>query len=72
MSKIFSVMKIVETEEQYEKALHLIEEFIIKVGDDQRYDNPDFVMLDRLSDLVTDYEDKHFKIETPVLLMLLN
>ncbi|HNP19366.1 MAG TPA: helix-turn-helix domain-containing protein [Fulvivirga sp.] len=60
-------MKTVETKEQYEKALNLIEEFIIKVGDNQSYDNPDFVMLDRLSDLVADYEDKHFKIETPSL-----
>ncbi len=60
-------MKTVETNKQYEEALNLIEEFIIKVGDNQSYDNPDFVMLDRLSDLVADYEDKHFKIETPSL-----
>ncbi len=60
-------MKIVETKEQYETALNLIEEFITKVGDHQTYDNPDFIMLDRLSDLVADYEDKHFKIEKPAL-----
>jgi HTH-type transcriptional regulator / antitoxin HigA len=32
------------------------------------YDNPEFVMLDRLSDLVADYEDVNCKIETPSLI----
>lgn len=60
-------MKAVNTKSDYEKALQKIEELLVKVGDDQSYDNPEFVMLDRLSDLVADYEDRHYKIEMPSL-----
>jgi len=60
-------MKTVDTREQYEMALQRIEDLLVKVGDNQSYENPDFVMLDRLSDLVANYEDKHFNIETPAL-----
>jgi HTH-type transcriptional regulator/antitoxin HigA len=40
----------------------------MRVGEDLTYDNPEFAMLDRLSDLVADYEDENFKIETPSLI----
>ncbi|MEM7549059.1 MAG: helix-turn-helix domain-containing protein [Bacteroidota bacterium] len=52
----------------YNEALKKINELIVTVGDNQSYDNPEFVMLDRLSDLVADFEDANFKIETPLLL----
>jgi len=61
-------MKDVKTRKQYEEALKKIEELLVKVGDNHSYDNPDFVMMDRLSDLVAQYEDKHFNIETPSLI----
>lgn len=61
-------MKEVRTRKQYEEALRKIEELIVKVGDNQSYDNPDFVVMDRLSDLVAQYEDKHYNIETPSLI----
>jgi len=61
-------MKAIETEEQYNEALAKIEELMIKIGDDHSYDNPDFVIMDRLSDLVADYEDEHFNISTPGLI----
>jgi HTH-type transcriptional regulator/antitoxin HigA len=61
-------MKAVDTQEQYNEALIKIEDLIIKVGDNHSYDSPEFVMLDRLSDLVADYEDKHYKIELPSLI----
>lgn len=61
-------MKTVETQKQYEEALKKIDELLLKVGDNHSYDNPDFVMMDRLSDLVADYEDKHYSIETPSLI----
>ncbi len=61
-------MKVVETKKQYEEALYKIEELMTKVSNDQNYDNPNFVMMDRLSDLVADYEDKHYHIETPSLI----
>ena len=61
-------MKTVETKEQYQLALQKIEVLMKKIGDNHSYDNPDFVMMDRLSDLVADYEDRAFKIETPSLI----
>ena len=61
-------MKSVETKKQYEEALKKIDGLMIKIGDNHSYDNPDFVMMDRLSDLVAKYEDRHFKIETPSLI----
>ena len=61
-------MKAVETKKQYEEALKKIDALMIKIGDNHSYDNPDFVMMDRLSNLVAQYEDKHFKIETPSLI----
>lgn len=61
-------MKTVETKKEYEEALAKIDELLVKVGNDHSYDNPDFVMMDRLSDLVVNYEDKHYKIRTPTLI----
>lgn len=61
-------MKSVETKKQYEEALQKIETLLKKVGDDHSYDNPNFVMMDRLSDLVADYEDREYNIETPSLI----
>lgn len=61
-------MKTVETLAQYEEALQKIEILMEKIGDNHSYDNPDFVMMDRISDLVADYEDREYKIETPSLI----
>ena len=61
-------MKTIQTKAQYEEALAKIEVLLKRIGDNHSYDNPDFVMMDRLSDLVADYEDREFKIETPSLL----
>lgn len=61
-------METIRTESQYQEALKKIEELMIKIGNDHSYDNPEFVMMDRLSDLVADYEDQHFHIETPSLI----
>ncbi len=61
-------MRVIETQSQYQEAINKIDELLIKVGDNHSYDNPDFVMMDRLSDLVADYEDKYYNIETPTLI----
>jgi HTH-type transcriptional regulator/antitoxin HigA len=61
-------MRKVETHKEYEEAIKRIEGLMLKVGDDHSFDNPDFVMMDRISDLVADYEDKHYNIETPSLI----
>jgi len=62
------IMKEVKTREQYQEALRKIEELLVKVENNHSYDNPDFVMKDRLSDLVAQFEDEHFHIETPSLI----
>lgn len=61
-------MKTIDTQAQYEEALEKIDELMVKVGDNHSYDNPYFVMMDRLSDLVADYEDVHYNIKTPTLI----
>ena len=61
-------MKSVRTNADYEEAIKKIDLLLEKIGDSHSYDNPDFVMMDRLSDLVADYEDKHYNIETPSLI----
>lgn len=61
-------MKKIENKRDYQIALEKIESLIVKVGDNQSYDNPDFIMLDRISNLVADYEDKYFKIDKPGLI----
>ena len=61
-------MKTVETKTQYEEALQKIELLLRKIGNDYSYGNPDFVMMDRISGLVADYEDQEFKIATPSLI----
>jgi len=61
-------MKEVKTRKQYQAALIKIDELLVKIGDNHSYDNPEFVMMDRLSDLVAEFEEKHYKIETPSLI----
>ncbi len=61
-------MNAINTVSDYNEALRKIEELLVKVGENQSYDNPEFVMLDRLSDMVADYEDANFSIETPSLI----
>ncbi len=53
---------------EYNEAVKKICELLVKVGDNQSYNNAEFVMLDRLSDLVADFEDTNYKIETPSLI----
>lgn len=61
-------MAAINSIQEYHDVLKKIEGLIIKVGENQSYDNPEFVILDRLSDLVADYEDENFQIETPSLI----
>lgn len=61
-------MKTIETEEQYQAAQSKIEELMIKTVGNHSYDNPEFVMMDRLSDLIADYEDNHYNIQPPTLI----
>jgi len=61
-------MRRVETHEEYELAIKKIDMLLEKIGNNHSYENPDFVVMDRLSDLVANYEDKHYNIATPSLI----
>lgn len=61
-------MEAINTISQYQQALTKIDELLVTVGNNHSYDNPEFVLLDRISDLVADYEDENIKIETPPLI----
>lgn len=61
-------MRVIENELQYQEALEKIDALMVKIGDDHNFDNPEFVMMDRLSELVADYEDRHYAIEIPSLI----
>jgi len=61
-------MEKVTTRKEYNQALQKIEELMIIVGNDHSFENPHFVMMDRLSDMVADYESKNYPIETPALI----
>lgn len=61
-------MKPIKTEAQYQKALKEIDKLMVSIGDNHSYDNLEFVRMDCLSDLVADYEDKHYRIELPPLI----
>lgn len=60
-------MEAIKTKAEYEEAQKKIDELLIKLNGKHDYNDPEFVMMDRLSDLVADYEDKHFPISTPSL-----
>lgn len=50
------------TEKQYESALARIEELLPLVSDDTPSDNPDAVELIKVSEIVREYELKHYPI----------
>lgn len=55
------------TKKQYTVACERIEELLKIVGNETSVDDKNFIELDFLSDLVADYEDENFSIETPNL-----
>lgn len=55
------------TKKQYTVACERIEELLKLVGNETSTDDKNFVELDFLSDLVADYEEANFPIETPNL-----
>ncbi len=60
-------MTRIETEVQYRATLERIEELLPIVGDHTSKEDINFVELDLLSGLVSDYEDINFPIATPSL-----
>jgi HTH-type transcriptional regulator/antitoxin HigA len=55
------------TEKQYKVSCERIEELLKLVGNETSTEDKNFIKLDFLSDLVADYEEQNFPIETPSL-----
>lgn len=55
----------VKTREEYEWAMARVEELLPLVDDDTPKDDPNSIELEKLSNLVADYSDKHFAIGEP-------
>ncbi|MFI3331182.1 MAG: helix-turn-helix domain-containing protein [Rikenellaceae bacterium] len=60
-------MTQIETKMQYKAVMERIEELLPIVGEDTSSDDKNFVELDLLSGLVSDYEEIHFPINKPTL-----
>ena len=60
-------MAKIRTEIQYNAACKRIEELLEIVGNDTPSDNKDFIELDLISDLVSDYEKEHIPVDSPTL-----
>ena len=57
----------IKTEKQYKAACARIEELLKVVNNDTPMDDPNYWELDLISDLVADYENEHFPVESPSL-----
>lgn len=64
-------MERIKTEKQYKAACTKIEELLKVVGNDTPTDDKNFLELDLISDLVADYEEEHFPIESPSLVKVI-
>lgn len=61
-------MTRIKTEEQYRSILKRVDELLDLVEETTPLSDPNMIELDILSDLVEEYEDKHYPIETPSLI----
>lgn len=57
----------IKNEQEYNKALERVELLLKKVGNNTSIHDPDFIELDKLSDLVADFEEKNFPVPKPTL-----
>ena len=60
-------MTQIQNEMQYNSAMERIDELLKVVSDDTPEDNKEYVELVLLSNLVADYEDTHYPIQSPSL-----
>jgi len=61
-------MAQIKSEAAYRAAMRRIEELLPLVNDDTPVDNPNYLELDMLSDMVEEYEDIHYPIGKPTLI----
>lgn len=64
----FRVMAQIKSEAAYRAALKRIEELLPLVNDNTPEDDPHYLELDMISDMVEEYEDIHYPISKPTLI----
>jgi len=57
----------IKSEKQYKAACERINELLKKVSNDTPADDKNMLELDLISDLMADYEEKHYPIAAPTL-----
>ena len=65
--KICSIMAHIKNEAAYRVALQRIDELLPLVDDETPTSDKNYIELDMLSDMVEEYEEKHYPIQTPSL-----
>lgn len=60
-------MAKIKSEIAYRAALKRIDELLPLVNDTTPMDDPNYLELDMISDMVEEYEDEHYPIESPSL-----
>lgn len=60
-------MRSIETQKEYKAVCIRVEELLKKVGNETLPDDPNFIELDLLSDLIADYEEQHEPLTQPTL-----
>ena len=66
--KTFKDMAQIKSEAAYRAAMNRIEELLPLVNDNTPVDDPNYLELDMISDLVEEYEDVHYPIGKPALI----
>ncbi len=66
--KTFKDMAQIKSEAAYRAAMNRIEELLPLVNDNTPVDDPNYLELDMISDLVEEYEDVHYPIGKPTLI----
>lgn len=61
----------IENEVQYNWAINRVEELLPLVNDSTPEDDPNYIELDLISNLVADYEDEHYALERPSLIEII-
>ena len=61
-------MAQIKSEAAYSAALKRIDELLRGVNDSTPYDDPSYLELDMISDMVAEYEEIHYPISKPTLI----
>lgn len=64
-------MTKIENEQQYQWAVDRVEAILPKVTDETPTDDPNYIELVLLSNLVADYDEENYPVETPSLVDIL-